>query len=81
MREEIILDLVLNSTWDLFQMPQLRELQCTQIQHACRNIQRAKKPLFLVPKKILQQNNQECKKIKIKNITHLLRKMLERRRT
>lgn len=43
MREEIILDLVLNSTWDLFQMPQLRELQCTQIQHACRNIQRAKR--------------------------------------
>lgn len=42
-----------------------------------------KEPLFLAPKKVLQQNNQECKKkiIKIKNIAHLLRKMLERRRT
>lgn len=39
-----------------------------------------KELLFLVPKKVLKQNNQELKKKKkIKNITHLLRKMLERR--
>lgn len=55
MREEIILALVLNNTQDLFQMLQLKSTVVYSNSTCLQKYQKPKKPLFLVPKKVLKQ--------------------------